>query len=82
VAPAEGKYHAFSAQEAPIYVSFGDSRFAEDQILNPRLLSNGKSNAGKSEFRAFDFGRYWAGFRAFDYSTLAIIFPEEISSIL
>ena len=54
------------AQEAPVYGLSGDPGFAEESILNARLLSNRKSNARKSEFRAIDFGRCWAGFRAFD----------------
>ena len=41
-----------SAQEAPIYGPFELSLFAEETILNARLLSNGKSNARKSAFRA------------------------------
>ncbi len=46
----------------------GDTVFAEESILNARLLSNRKSNARKSEFRAIDYRRNWAGFRAFVYA--------------
>jgi hypothetical protein len=42
------------AQEALDYGPFELSLFAEETILNPRLLRNRKSNAQKSEFRAND----------------------------
>jgi hypothetical protein len=69
-----------TAREAPFYGLSGDCQKAEDTILFPRLLRNRKSNARKSGFRAFDYGRFRAEFRAFDYSTIALTFPEEISS--
>ena len=50
------------------------SRFAEETILNARLISIRKSNARKSEFRAFDYGRFWAGFRAIDSVAYSITF--------
>ena len=62
------------AQEAPFYWPFELSHFAEETILNARLLSNRKSNARKSEFRAIDYGRYRAEFRAIDVEVLLHLF--------
>ena len=68
---SEGRFSCTSkmpiAQEAPVYGLSRDSGFAEDTILYPRLLRNRKSNAQKSEFRAFDYRRLWAEFRAIDF---------------
>ena len=50
------------AREAPVYGLSGDSTKAEESILFPRLLSNRKSNARKSEFRAFDYRNYGLSF--------------------
>jgi hypothetical protein len=52
------------AQEVPVYGPFELSLFAEETILNARLLSNRKSNARKSAFRAFDYGRLRTEFRS------------------
>jgi hypothetical protein len=62
------------AKKAPIYGPSELLHFAEETILNARLLSNRKSNARKSEFRAFDYGRFWAGFRAIDSVAYSITF--------
>jgi hypothetical protein len=63
---SEGRFSCTSkmpiAQEAPVYGLSRDSGFAEDTILYPRLLRNRKSNARKSEIRAFDYGIYGLSF--------------------
>ena len=44
----------------------GIAKKAEDKMLNTRLISFRKSNARKSEFRANDYERLRAGFRAIE----------------